>query len=64
MGFNGFITKSGTRYYVSRARKEIVGGRYPNGLKFIDARLIIGTRGEIYLANGKVLYTSIIERYF
>lgn len=58
-----FMTKSGSLYVVNEERKTIRGGVFQNPTVYNKCCAIIGERGYIELADGRVCNTSVIERY-
>lgn len=58
-----FMTKSGSLYVVNEERKTIRGGIFQNATAYTKCCAIIGERGCIELADGRVCNTSVVERY-
>lgn len=61
----GFITSSGTTYYIDRVNKTFCGGKFKNPVIFTSANIIIiGNKGIITLEDGRIVRTSVVLRYF
>ena len=59
----GFQTKSST-YYVDQYNKTISGGYFGEKKeKFVHMQAMIGNNAHIELADGRVVNTSIVEKY-
>lgn len=59
----GFITSSGTTYYIDSVNKTFCGGKFKNPVIFTSAN-IIGNKGIITLEDGRIVRTSVVLRYF
>ena len=59
----GFITNSGTKYYINEVDKTIWGGRIKSPKRYVDCSVMIGCNGIFILEDGKVLKTNIIRGY-
>lgn len=60
------MTQSGTVYTVYKdvyGRNMFVGGRFKTPVEYVNASLIIGTRGRVVLVDGRIVNTSIIVCY-
>lgn len=60
----GFVTTSGTVYYVNFNNYTICGGKFKYPTRFYQYSMMCGAPGQFLLAGGKVLRTSVIQRYF
>lgn len=60
----GFITSSGTTYYIDSVNKTFCGGKFKNQVIFTSANIIIGNKGIITLEGGRIVRTSVVLRYF
>lgn len=60
----GFITSSGTTYYIDSVNKTFCGGKFKNTVIFTSANIIIGNKGIITLEDGRIVRTSVVLRYF
>lgn len=60
----GFITKSGSVYYVDNINRCISGGRLPMPFTYLYCEnTLIGQRPVFYLCDGRRLQTSTIVQY-
>lgn len=60
----GFITASGTKYFIDVQSQLISGGKLKNPVHYTYCSgLIIGCRPTFNLINGQVLKTSAIVSY-
>lgn len=59
----GFITNSGTKYYVNERTKTIVGGKFKKPQQYSFGSAVIGEKGIFHLVDGRVLTTSVIRGY-
>lgn len=60
----GFMTQSGSVYYVDRVNKLVCGGSLGNNwIPYTNLSAIIGVRGRIVLVNGKIIDTNIVVSY-
>ena len=59
----GFITNSGTKYYINESERTIIGGRFKTQQSYIAGSAIVGEKGIFHLADGRVLKTSVIRGY-
>lgn len=60
----GFITSSGTTYYIDSVNKTFCGGKFKNPVIFTSSNIIIGNKGIITLEDGRIVRTSVVLRYF
>lgn len=60
----GFITSSGTTYYIDSVNKTFCGGKFKNPVIFTSDNIIIGNKGIITLEDGRIVRTSVVLRYF
>lgn len=60
---SGFKTNTGTKYYLDTVNMLFSGGKYKNPVKYLSAYCMIGMAGVIYLADGRVVTTNIIQCY-
>lgn len=60
----GFITSSGTTYYIDSVNKTFCGGKFKNPVIFTSANIIIDNKGIITLEDGRIVRTSVVLRYF
>lgn len=60
----GFITSSGTTYYIDSVNKTFCGGKFKNLVIFTSANIITGNKGIITLEDGRIVRTSVVLRYF
>lgn len=58
-----FETKSGTIYTLDSVRRLFYGGNFKNPIQYVDAIVMIGCRAQIELIDGRIVTTSIVERY-
>lgn len=50
----GFITSSGTTYYIDSVNKTFCGGKFKNPVIFTSTNIIIGNKGIITLEDGRL----------
>lgn len=60
----GFITSSGTTYYIDSVNKTFYDGKFKNPVIFTSANIIIDNKGIITLEDGRIVRTSVVLRYF
>lgn len=60
----GFITNSGTMYYLDSANRLFSGGKFKTPVSYVSASAIIGSKATIVLMDGRVVTTSTVMRYF
>lgn len=60
----GFITNSGTIYYVDSANRMFSGGKFKNPVQYTSLSAIIGSKATIVLADKRIVTTSTVMRYF
>lgn len=58
-----FRTKSGTIYTLDTVNHLFYGGKFKNPMQYVNASVIIGCKAQITLIDGRIVNTSIIERY-
>ena len=59
----GFITKTGTTYYINQQERLFYGGKFRNPVPYVNIQAIIGTPAIIYLADGRIVRTSEVKAY-
>lgn len=60
----GFITNSGTIYYVDSVNRMFSGGKFKNPVQYTSLSAIIGSKATIVLADKRIVTTSTVMRYF
>lgn len=60
----GFITNSGTMYYLDSANRLFSDGKFKTPVTYVSASVIIGCKAQIVLADRRVVTTSTVMRYF
>lgn len=58
-----FRTKSGTIYTLDSLRHLFYGGKFKTPVQYVHASAIIGCRAQITLIDGRIVNTSVVERY-
>lgn len=59
----GFVTASGTHYYINQLGKFFFTDKNPQPISYIDLSAIIGDNAYIRLIDGSVLRTNIVVSY-
>ena len=59
----GFITVTGTVYYVDRVNNLITGGEIINPTPYTTLSALIGAPAIIYLVTGQVIITETVAGY-
>lgn len=60
----GFITNSGTIYYLDSKNRLFSGGKFKTPVAYTSASAIIGNKATIVLIDGRIVTTSTVMRYF
>lgn len=60
----GFITNSGTMYYLDSVNRLFSGGKFKTPVSYVSANAIIGNKATIVLIDGRVVTTSTVMRFF
>ncbi len=62
---NGFITNSGTRYYVDMVNKEFKGGRYKKPVQWFQFTALIGQHAIFYCqSREEPIKLGVVRSYF
>ena len=60
----GFVTASGTHYYINQTGRFFFTDKNPQPISYTDLSALIGDNAYIRLIDGSVLRTSIVMAYF
>lgn len=60
---NGFITNSGSIYYVNNRKKVIFGGKLTSPVQYSNLLCMVGGSAHVYLPDGSIITTGIVVKY-
>lgn len=60
---HGFVTNSGTKYYVNSSTNEFVGGKYKKPVRFSTYTVEFG-RNAVFYCSDRVITLGVVRAYF